>query len=98
MVKKIDDLPYPHAGLGLTRLAWGFVNADGTKAGEMSRGCIACNREEGRSSASQALTVELPLDQESGRGDDTAKAIAQVVIDYCPRCGRIYDVRCSARR
>lgn len=97
-VKKLDDLPYSHAGLGLARPAWGFARTGGREDGEMPHACPACNREDGRRTASQALAVELPLEQEVSQDGQAAKVIARLVIDYCPCCGRIYDVRCAAKR
>ncbi|MDO8670862.1 MAG: hypothetical protein Q7O66_05460 [Dehalococcoidia bacterium] len=97
MVNSLDDWPFSRASLGLARLSWGYAMADGTEGSERSRGCDSCNREEGRTNASQAITVDLPLEPDGSHETGGAKAKARIVIDYCPRCGRIYDVRCSSR-
>lgn len=96
MVEKEGGLPCPQASLGIVSSGEGLKRSDGKNAGEMPRGCPACNREEGRSSASLTLRADLPLEQEGDVDAAKKKAAIRVAIDYCPCCGRVYDVRCGA--
>lgn len=97
MTAEENEFRYPEASLGVVSTTEGLKRADGTNAGGLPRGCPACNRDERQSAASLTLEADLPLQDESDRPSPIDHVAVRLVIDYCPKCGRVYDVRCAAR-